>query len=74
MGQFMGNQAPSLVRLWRKPARTEHHILSHRVGMGVHISRRLFSDGTRMHTDSGKVVAEARLHKGASRQVERLTG
>ncbi len=72
MRQFMGKQAPPLVGRRRKPARTQHDVMSHCVRVSVHIPRRLLGCRAGMHSHSRKAVAEARLHEGTCGGIERL--
>ena len=62
MRQLMGNQPPSFVRSWREPTFSKYNALSYRVGVSVHVLRRLLGSRAGMHPHSGKVVAEALLH------------
>ena len=43
MRELVGKQASSLLCPTREPTRTKHNVVSHRVGIGVYILRRLFS-------------------------------
>lgn len=44
------------------------------IGVTVHVARRLLGGCAGVHSYSGKVVANARLHKCKRRRIERLTG
>src|SRR5207248_1286805 len=62
MRQLMGNQAPPLGRPRCELASAEHDVVTHRVGIGVHLPSRLLSSCTGMYPHLRKVVAEALLH------------
>ena len=49
MRQLMGKQPPPLVRPRSEPTGPEHDVLAHRVGMGIHVPRRLFGGHIGMH-------------------------
>jgi hypothetical protein len=58
----MSKQPPSSVRLRTEPVGTEHDVMTHRVSMGVHVTRRLRRCCADMYADVRKVVAEELLH------------
>ena len=74
MDQLVGQQSFSRLGSRRILVRSKHHITPHRVGEGVHCSRRLRIPGTRVHTHVTEVTPEARLHQGADFRIERLPG
>src|SRR5258706_10476621 len=49
----------------------KHNVLSHRVGIRVHVTRRSFGGRAGMHAHPGEVVAEVPLHVLAQRRLER---
>ena len=70
--QLMGDQPSPLVRPRNKPARAKHHLVTHRVGMGIHVPRRFGGSIIRVHPYLTEIVTEARLEEAACGGVKRL--
>ena len=68
----MRDQPPPVRRPRREPARAEHHVAAHGIGLGVEVARRLLGRGARMHPHPREVAPEARLEIGARGRIERL--
>src|SRR5207247_9254234 len=71
--QFMGQQPPSLGRSRRELTGTEYDVASHGKSVGVEPLRRQLGGSAGVDPHLREVMAEARLHEGAGRRVERLT-
>ena len=71
MGELMGEQRASGLRMRREGAAAEHDVVADGVGARVDGARRLRRAGVRVHAHAREVVAEARLHEGACRRVQR---
>ena len=72
--QLMRKQPPSTMTSRCKLPLIEDNIISHRVGAGVHVSRRLLSVRAGMYPHSGKIVAEPLLHVVPHRLIQRPAG
>ncbi len=70
----MREQAPAFMGGRHEAAATEHDVMPHRVGVGIHVPRRLPGDRTRMHSNTREVVAEMWFHECSRRRIERLAG
>src|SRR4029079_1822133 len=71
MRQLMGNQAPSTIGCRSESTRTKHDVPSHRIGMGVHLSRGLPGGCVGVYAHVREVVAEALLHVLLQRRLQR---
>ncbi len=73
MSQFVREQPAALRGSGIEAPKAENDVVSNCVGMSVERPSRHLCVLIRMHAHTAEVVSEARLHKGASRQVEGLT-
>jgi hypothetical protein len=69
----MGDQSPSFKHLRRELTCGEHNVVSSRVGIGVHLPRRLRCLLVRVDAHLTEVVGEARLEEITRRSIKRLT-
>ena len=71
MRELMGDQLSTFARSGREPAVTENDVVAHRVGLGIHVARRLLRGGVSVDPHSAEIMPEARLEIGPHRRIER---
>src|SRR5271157_1609795 len=74
MRQLVGKQSPPLGGTRAVPALCKDDLVATGESFGGDRSGGFGSNGAGVHTHLAKIVTEARLHEGASRRIERLTG